>query len=674
MGKTIDRDGRCSPVDALELVVRIADALDVPLERDGIVDAARVTRQPFPPQEIEGSRFRDRYLVKEVVRKYPGFDLGVDTTAAAFNSFFEDEAVNASTNDRLLSYSAENCRASRILHTASCKAMEILGRFSWEKWLGGLRFGPGATTRLARKDASVYGKLSGTPEVSRAALPLARTVMSLMPGWAYGHDYDAGIKEVTLALSVCDYDLLRCVPKNAWTGRTIGVTTDMQIYMQLALGYCMRCAMFDAGINLNDQSINQRMAYYASITGKQATVDARSASNSVTSALVWKYLGDHPHSEKYDPTWFRLLEVLRSSHALVEHSGTTKLHEYELFSAMGCGFTFELESLIFWTLAWAVCQDLGISTNISVYGDDLIVPVEAMDLLTEVYAYCGFRFNSDKTFADPKPGFRESCGKHYLNGMDVSPFYVDTELNTVSSIVLLANNIVRWSRTNHGYRDGRLLPVWTWVISHLPHWVLHCRIPLGETDDGLIMDFDEAVPSAVYSEGCKRGMPKSFLGYQCKTFYEGNREMKLSGKAGYVTWLYNQSYTRFTEPPKYPEMDSCRLWWFGPSPVKGEAGHFVQLRLGEGSDLFQAFNLVPSSVPPKTKNGLKVSICEKRRVVTNWPYLGPWVTDTELINLSPSDVLLAAALGKGTQTIRLETAWEEIPALRSSTPEGATGV
>jgi hypothetical protein len=173
------------------------------------------------------------------------------------------------------------------------------------------------------------------------------------------------------------------------------------------------------------------------------------------------------------------------------------------------------------------------------------------------------------------------------------------------------------------------------------------------------MDFDEAVPSPVYSEGCKRGMPKTFMGYQCKTFFEGNREMKLSGKAGYVTWLYNQSYTRFTEPYSAPETDTSKIWWFGPSPVKGEPGLFVQLRLGEGSDLFKAFGLVPSSVPPKTKNGLKVSIVEKRRVVTNWPYLGPWVSDTELIELGPSDILLSAALGKGIQAVRLGTVWEQ---------------
>jgi hypothetical protein len=407
--------------------------------------------------------------------------------------------------------------------------------------------------------------------------------------------------------------------------------------------------MFDHGINLNDQSINQRLALWASLTGERATVDARSASNSVTSALVWKYFGDHPHSEKYDPTWFRLLEVLRSTHALVE--GTDKLHEYELFSAMGCGFTFELESLIFWTLAWAVCQHLGIPPDVSVYGDDLVVPVEAMDLLTEVYSYCGFRFNTDKTFATPYPGFRESCGKHYLRGVDVSPFYVDTELNSISSIVLLANNITRWS-TRGGYRDGRMLPVWLWVVSHLPDWVMHCRIPLGETDDGLIMDFDEAAPSVAYFEGTKRGQPKNFRGYRCNVFFEGTREMKLTGKAGYVTWLYNQSWTKFSLPSDEPARAPIRLWWFGRSPGLGAAGNFVMLRLGEGSDTLRALNLSPEAVPPKKSNGFKKSTVERRRVVTNWPYLGPWVTDADVIELTSSDVLLGRSLALCTKIAR----------------------
>jgi hypothetical protein len=394
--------------------------------------------------------------------------------------------------------------------------------------------------------------------------------------------------------------------------------------------------MWAAGINLNDQSINQRRAREGSVSGKVATVDAKSASNSVTSSLVWRYFGDHPHTETSDPTWYRLLDVLRSTHAKVEKS--TTLHEYELFSAMGNGYTFEVESLIFWTLAWAVCDYLGIPPDISVYGDDLIVPVEAMDLLTEVYSFCGFRFNVDKTFSDPEPSFRESCGKHYLRGIDVSPFYVDTALDTVSSIVLLANNITRWA-IRGGYRDGRLLPVWLWVISHLPDWALHCAIPLGETDDGLIMDFDEAVPAVAYSEGVKRGDPKTFLGYRCKTFEEGTRHMKLAGRAGYVTWLYNQSWTRFVPPEAPVPFKRERLQWRSPNGQE-----IVSLRLGMGEDLYTAFGLVPPVEPPMKANGLKVSIAEKRRTVTNWPYLGPWVTDTELVNLSVSDRQLGAAL------------------------------
>lgn len=639
MGKTLNRDGRVRPVDVSSLFQRLALALEVP---EGIGGGpAQWIDLPFPDQGLDVEKFRDQYLLKEVVRKYPGFDLGIDTRAAAVASFLEDEAVNAETNDRLNRLpTSDEVRARQLMFAAGRKAVSVLGRFPWDRFLKALRFGPGSTTRLARKDASVYGKLTGTPTVSRRALPLAREIMSMLPGWAYRNNLTDTIEEADLALRLCEYDLLRSVTKNAKTDRTIGIPNDMQILMQLAVGYCFRLCLWKAGINLNDQSINQRRAWEGSVTGKRATVDLRSASNSVTRVLVWRMYGDHPHEVgTFDPTWYEVMDTLRAQYALVD--GESDLHEYELFSAMGNGFTFELESLTFWAIAVVVCEYLDVPPDVTVYGDDLVVPVETVELLTEVLAYCGFRLNTDKTFSDDRPSFRESCGKHYLRGTDVSPFYVDTELDTVSSIVVLANNITRWSARGL-WRDGRLLPVWTWVISHLPDWALECTIPLGESDDGLIMDFDQACPSVAYSEGVKRGMPKTMLGYRCKTFDEGTRKILVSGRAGYVTWLYNQSYVRFTPPAAAVLKDRQVLW----VPRKGK--YPTELRLGQGSDLFEAFNLVAPREQTRRPNGQKVSTREVRRTVSHWPYLGPWVKDDEVTELSHIDVKLCASLARLT--------------------------
>jgi hypothetical protein len=45
----------------------------------------------------------------------------------------------------------------------------------------------------------------------------------------------------------------------------------------------------------------------------------------------------------------------------------------------------------------------------------------------------GFEVNVEKTFYDPGPGFRESCGGDYLHGRDVRPFYMRAPVSTKMS-------------------------------------------------------------------------------------------------------------------------------------------------------------------------------------------------------------------------------------------------
>jgi hypothetical protein len=105
-------------------------------------------------------------------------------------------------------------------------------------------------------------------------------------------------------------------------------------------------------------------------------------------------------------------------------------------SSMGNGFTFPLETLIFWALASA-CVELdapGSRTRTLAYGDDLIVDVRAVPLIQEVFDICGFILNDDKSFWDGS--FRESCGKDYVFGIDVRPIYVKDALSFLDLITL----------------------------------------------------------------------------------------------------------------------------------------------------------------------------------------------------------------------------------------------
>jgi len=72
---------------------------------------------------------------------------------------------------------------------------------------------------------------------------------------------------------------------------------------------------------------------------------------------------------------------------------------------MGNGFTFPLETLIFWALTRAVC---GSTATVSAYGDDIICPSDRAEDVIAVLTEVGFSVNLEKSFWNGP--FRESCG------------------------------------------------------------------------------------------------------------------------------------------------------------------------------------------------------------------------------------------------------------------------
>lgn len=617
------------PVDPMELVKRLTAAL-VPDQVDENVTPRDVVSAEMPAFD---EQFRERYLLKEVLRKYPSFDLGVDTRLAAMTSFLDDEAVNSQTNDRLLGL-PPNGAVATVLQLSRRKIAEILGRFDerefWRSW----RFGPHSTLSLPRLDATADKKMClGEPSVPARAFGLARDLLSREPHLLYHctsadatgdmpatrtyqwyTDEDSPGEEVSIrsidlgnSLKVCEWDRFTSVRKNALTDRGIGIPTDMGVMLQLAVGRMLRKRLHAYGVNLNDQSLNQTAAFLSSCNDPEhfhkATIDVKSASQSVTCGLVWNQIGSQPHRE-LDPRWYATLDCLRAPFTLIEG----RLHENELFSAMGNGYTFELESLLFYALAVSCCDYLAVDADVQVYGDDIVMPTSggACDLLLEVFEFVGFRINRDKSFGI-KPEttsdmhFRESCGKHFLNGVDVTPFYVDTPLDNPSSIVLAYNNLIRWGSKGL-YRDSRIYGVAIWLLGHLGDGYRSCCIPFGDEDDGIIVDFDEAAAS-IRSQRSPHVLPSGRvssigrLGYSVKTFHLGGRPRNIPDRERYLRYLYG------TKP--------CSSGW--KPPVLGRA-------FAPGS----GYHLAPE--PPKSV-GEKVSLRAGRRIVYDWPLLGPWVSD-----------------------------------------------
>lgn len=155
--------------------------------------------------------------------------------------------------------------------------------------------------------------------------------------------------------------------------------------------------------------------------------------------------------------------------------------EYEKFSSMGNGFTFELETVIFYALARA-CGGSKACTH--VFGDDIITESEVVPLLREVLDFCGFVVNEEKSFSSGS--FRESCGHDYFDGVFVRPvFWQDEEFPTWFKVINDLYSLVQRYQTLDPECAKRLRKVWFWCSNHFPA-ELDLRVPEGYGSFGVV--------------------------------------------------------------------------------------------------------------------------------------------------------------------------------------------
>jgi hypothetical protein len=338
---------------------------------------------------------------------------GVDPRAVAWATFEEAEKRCRETNDIFKLYSQGKFYFSpsveSILYIAQRKISTILGDVPSLSELT-FRFGPGATTQVKKKDASARRKLSQAFCCSEDFLGILPDVLEELPSWTQASPESVGSPDVRIEDSRIDF-----VRKDAKTDRTIAVEPMLNSMVQLAIGDFISNRLRIFGVDLRDQTLNQRLARIGSITGALATLDLSSASDSVSSGLVESLL-------PFD--WWDFLRKIRSSHALSPKDGS-RIH-LSKFSTMGNGFTFALESLIFYAIARGVEESLrGAGCppgTVSVYGDDIIVPTDCYGLTVTVLNAVGFSVNLKKSFASGP--FRESCGKDYYSGRLVRPVFL----------------------------------------------------------------------------------------------------------------------------------------------------------------------------------------------------------------------------------------------------------
>lgn len=423
-------------------------------------DPAALIRYPLPdPEAFNSEDFRSAYWRAEMWSKYP-FDIGIDRKTAARAAFFEYEAMCADSNRRLcdgFSRPIPERYRSWLVHARSL--MEHLFRgFSADEIIQHCHWGPGASTSMQRLKATPQNKWVQAAHITE-------------PAWPYFQSFELFSGRRFSTPKVVKGNKVTAVPKNAKTERTIAIEPDWNMFFQLGLGGAIRRRLQRAYGLLYDnaQEVNQALAKAGSLDGFLATVDLKGASDTVSLALV----------ELLVPSdVLQHILSLRSPQGVLE-DGTVVT--YEKVSSMGNGFTFELETAIFYSLVRAC------SGHARAYGDDIICPSACVSQVVDFLAFCGFKTNEKKThWSGP---FRESCGGHFHSGMNVTPPYVKKPLKGASRLTF-CNRVSELSDNGH-WRDSLLKSAWDLCASSIPKYLYG---PVG-VDGVLHVPFDSARPA-----------------------------------------------------------------------------------------------------------------------------------------------------------------------------------
>jgi hypothetical protein len=399
------------------------------------------------PDNISGPyKAKWDYLESEILSKY----VDVTTVSAklkrsrAIEKLLLTEEQCKSINED--GYGTSSPILSSVLHRAKDIVSNVLGDFDYSVYYRSSFSGGASTSRKKTNGHPFFKYHSSWPtDVTPLAYNRAYSLITATPLWCEHGSWD-NLKRVA-------GNSITTVPKKTDIDRAIAKEPDLNMHMQRSFGDHIRSRLKKVGINLNDQTRNQNLARIGSITNALCTIDLSNASDSLSSRLVWDLLPGE---------WFKELDAIRSHYGHVDG----RLIKWEKFSSMGNGFTFELESLIFYALAQAVMDCLNESSFsfsgphfLSVYGDDIITPCYMAESLIEVLADVGFKTNTDKTFTSGP--FRESCGSHFYEGIDITPFYVRKPVNNTSRVIWLLNRLRLWSYdVSSGICDPSLESLW----------------------------------------------------------------------------------------------------------------------------------------------------------------------------------------------------------------------
>lgn len=472
-------------------------------------------QMPKPSHYRNANDFRADYLVYNYLRKYVKLDSGVDKKAVALSKWYAAEEQCANTNTLLNSGSYLSYEVESAILRARLKIAAVLGTFSFDKVLHGCGMGPGATFDVKRRSPPGT-KLQLPISVTGTCLGYAKAWLEQDIHWAFegsGMFPDGSYSLLPHNFNVVRGNKLTTVPKDSSTDRVICIEPTFNLFLQKGVGKHIRRRLQRSGIDLDDQTRNQQLAHMAYAEG-YATIDLSSASDTICSSLVKLLL---------PLDWWIFMDHIRCAETRVEKQWRRNAK----WSSMGNGFTFELETLIFWALAPAE------SSTASVYGDDIICDQKDAPEYIKILEGLGFTINTAKSYIEGS--FFESCGRHFFQGLDVTPKFQKEEISNALSFVRASNRLFKHAH-EHGY--GPKSPasvVSSWLKERYPYSIKP-TVPHTADDRGFLTYHD---PSWIYDPN--RGFKCRILkvpGIAIRTYQIGLYITKLQDPFS-QSWLTN---------------------------------------------------------------------------------------------------------------------------------------
>lgn len=286
---------------------------------------------------------------------------------------------------------------------------------------------------------------------------------------------------------------VRFVAKNLKTYRSICMEPTSYMYLQQHARLQLQSAIEEGPlgrfITLKRQETNQEAALIGSYTGELDTIDLSAASDSVTMRLV---------RDIFRTRWVRHALLSTRTHVVKCPDGSVRT--VEKFAPMGSAVCFPVQCIIFSAVCiyasiiyseknggdsirsvlldrGALMKFLRERMHLSnervftpkllpfcVYGDDICCDSRVTATVIQLLNALGFDVNNEKSFTGSK-AFRESCGKFYYSGHDVTPLLYRVkrsepgkEAKSVASLIDFTNRVGDYGYANcHRFLVRRII-------------------------------------------------------------------------------------------------------------------------------------------------------------------------------------------------------------------------